>query len=172
MSGREKKNEAAYDRTLPKDHPLAEKAICCLAEKASECKTFYAEDMRITPCIGCNAWWLKTPGICAVKDDYEQILKAYLQYDVTVFISDTVLGFVDYKMKNVIDRILPMATMYTRIEDGQTHHVPRYEKEFRFGLLYAGNGNQAYLTHWMDRFCLNFHGISLGAFPIESYESS
>lgn len=81
--------------TLPKDHPLAEKAICYLAGKASECKTFYAEDMRITPCIGCNACWLKTPGICAVKDDYEQILKAYLQYDVTVFISDTVLGFVE-----------------------------------------------------------------------------
>lgn len=73
-------------------------------------------------------------------------------------------------MKDVIDRILPMATMYTRVEDGQTRHVPRYKKEFRFGLLYAGNGNQAYLTHWMDRFCLNFHRISLGAFPIESYE--
>lgn len=99
--------------TLPKDHPAAEKAICCLTEKASECTTFYTEDMRITPCIGCNACWLKTPGICAVKDDYEQILKAYLQYDVTLFISDTALGFVDYKMKHVIDRILPMATMYT-----------------------------------------------------------
>lgn len=41
--------------TLPKDNPLAEKAICCLAEKASECKTFYAEDMKIAHCISCNA---------------------------------------------------------------------------------------------------------------------
>ena len=39
---------------------------------------------------------------------------------VTLFISDTALGFIDYKMKHVIDRILPMATMYTRIENGQT----------------------------------------------------
>ena len=83
--------------TLPKVHPLAEKSICCLTEKASECMTFYTEDMRITPCIGCNACWLKIPGICAVKDDYEQILKTYLQYDVTLFISDTALGFIDYK---------------------------------------------------------------------------
>lgn len=111
--------------TLQKEHLLAEKAICYLAQRVAECKTFY---------------------------------------------SDTALGFVDYKMKNVIDRTLPMATMYTRIEDGQTRHVPRYKKEFRFGLLYAGNGNQAYLTHWMSRFCLNFHGISLGAFPIEAWE--
>ena len=156
--------------TLPKVHPLAEKAICCLTEKASECMIFYTEDMRITPCIGCNACWLKTPGICAVKDDYEQILKAYLQYDVTLFISDTALGFIDYKMKHVIDRILPMATMYTRIENGQTRHVPRYNKEFRFGLLYAGKGNRDYLSYWVSRFCLNFHGISLGAVPIEAWE--
>ena len=78
--------------TLPKEHLLAEKAICRLEEKTAECKTFYIKDMKITPCIGCNACWLKTPGICAVKDDYEQILRAYLQYDVTVFISDTTLG--------------------------------------------------------------------------------
>lgn len=156
--------------TLPKDHPLVKKAICYLAKKVSECEMFHAEDMKISPCIGCNACWLKTPGTCAVKDDYEQILKAFLQYDVTILISGTALGFIEYKMKNIIDRILPMATMYTRIENGQTRHVPRYEKEFRFGLLYAGNGNQEYLKYWMNRFCLNFHGVSLGAYPIEACE--
>ena len=89
--------------TLPKDHPMAEKAICYLTEKVAVCRVFYTEDMEVVPCIGCNVCWLKTPGICAVKDDYEQILRAYLQYDVTVFISDTTLGFVGYKMKNIID---------------------------------------------------------------------
>lgn len=158
--------------TLPKDHPMAEKAICYLTEKVAECRVFYTEDMEVVPCIGCNACWLKTPGICAVKDDYEQILRAYLQYDVTVFISDTTLGFVGYKMKNIIDRMLPMATMYTRIENGQTRHVPRYKKEFQFGLLYAGEGNQDYLSHWMSRFCLNFHGISLGAYSIEAWKEA
>ena len=53
--------------TLPKEHLLAEKAICRLEEKTAECKTFYIKDMKITPCIGCNACWLKTPGICAVN---------------------------------------------------------------------------------------------------------
>lgn len=93
-----------------------------------------------------------------------------MQYDATVFISGTTLGFIDYKLKNIVDRMLPMATMYTRIENGQTRHIPRYEKEFRFGLLYAGDGNQEYLKRWMNRFCLNFHGISLGAFPVEACE--
>lgn len=156
--------------TLPKDHAAVEKAISCLIEKAAEYKIFHTEDIKIMPCMGCNDCWLKTPGICCIKDGYEQLLQAYLQYDAVIFISGTALGFIDYKLKNIVDRILPIATMYTRIENGQTRHVSRYEKEFRFGLLYDGNGNQEYLKYWMNRFCLNFHGISLGAFPIEAYE--
>ena len=87
--------------------------------------------MKISPCIGCNACWLKTPGVCSVKDDYEQILIAYLQHDATVIITDTSLGFIRYRAKNIVDRMLPLATMYTCIVDGQMRHVPRYEKNGR-----------------------------------------
>ena len=27
--------------------------------------------MKIAHCMGCNQCWLKTPGVCAIKDDYE-----------------------------------------------------------------------------------------------------
>ena len=30
-------------------------------------------EMNISHCVGCNCCWLKTPGICAIKDDYENI---------------------------------------------------------------------------------------------------
>ena len=69
-------------------------------------------------------------------------------------------------MKNVIDRILPLATMYIHIVDGQCRHVPRYDKKLRFGLLYAGSADGAYLNRWMDRVMLNLGGESLGAYPI------
>ena len=124
----------------------------------------YEKNLR--PCIGCNACWLVTPGICSVQDGYEELLKAYLNYDATVFLSGTALNFVDHRMKNVIDRILPLVTMYTHIVDGQFRHVPRYDKKFRFGLLYSGSTDRAYLNYWMDRVMLNFGGESLGAYPI------
>ena len=69
-------------------------------------------------------------------------------------------------MKNVIDRLLPLITMYIHIVDGQCRHVPRYEKKLRFCLLYAGSADKAYLNHWMERVMLNFGGESLGAYPI------
>lgn len=35
-------------------------------------------DMNISHCIGCNYCWLKTPGICTIKDDYRQILGSFI----------------------------------------------------------------------------------------------
>ncbi|MBR3516187.1 MAG: flavodoxin family protein, partial [Lachnospiraceae bacterium] len=44
-------------------------------EKHIEAEIVEAAPLRISHCIGCNYCWLKTPGECAIKDDYEIILK-------------------------------------------------------------------------------------------------
>lgn len=152
--------------TLPKDDQAALSAIQALREEMKECRVMDIYEKNIRPCIGCNACWLVTPGRCSVKDGYEELLKAYLEYDAVIFLSGTSLNFVDHRMKNVIDRLLPLATMYIRIVEGQCRHVPRYDKKFRFGLLYHGTADRAYLNQWMDRVMLNFSGENLGAYPI------
>ena len=63
--------------TLEEDDPAVKNAIRHLSAKTSVHTFFHTAKMKIAPCIGCNACWLRTPGVCAVKDDYEQILKAY-----------------------------------------------------------------------------------------------
>ena len=151
---------------LPKDSPAAQAAIRTLCGSASDCRVIHACERNLHPCVGCNACWLKTPGVCAIQDGYEELLKAYLDCDATVFLAGTALNFVDYRMKNVVDRLLPLATMYVHIVDGQCRHVPRYDKQFQFGLLYDGAANQEYLNVWLERVALNFGGGSLGAFPI------
>lgn len=153
--------------TLPKNAPTVLAAINALTAKAETGEVIHTEDMKILPCVGCNACWLKTPGVCAIRDDYEAILRSLLRYDAAILISRTVLGFIDHRTKNIVDRTLPLATMYTHVVDGQMRHVPRYDKRFRFGLLYAGAGDRAYLIDWMERFALNLGGDSLGAFPME-----
>lgn len=153
--------------TMEEDSPIAKSVINDLSAKASAHKIFHTANMKINPCIGCNSCWLKTPGICSLKDDYEQILKAYLQYDTTIFISNTSLGFISYQTKNIIDRILPLATMYTYVADGQMRHILRYEKKYRFGLVYSGPADVPYMERWLERFALNFNGISIGTFPAE-----
>ena len=152
--------------TLPENDHAVSYALEALGRGAEEVRVIHTYEKNLRPCIGCNACWLVTPGICAVKDGYEELLEAYLAYDTTIFLSGTALNFVDHRMKNVIDRLLPLVTMYVHIVDGQCRHVPRYEKKLRFGLLYAGPADGAYLNRWMERVMLNFGGESLGVSPI------
>ena len=154
--------------TLPEDDPAAQSAIQALQDNAQEVQVLHTYGMNLHPCIGCNACWLVTPGICSVHDGYEELLKAYLEYDDVFFLAGTSLNFVDHRMKNVIDRTLPLATMYIHIVDGQCRHVPRYDKTLRFGLLYSGSADEVYLNRWMERVMLNLGGESLGAYPISN----
>ena len=151
---------------LPEDAPEALAAIETLSAADSDHRVIHAYEKNLRPCVGCNACWMVTLGVCSLRDGYEELLKAYLQYDAAVFLAGTALNFVDHRMKNVIDRILPLATMYIHIVDGQCRHVPRYEKTLRLGLLYSGTADGAYLSHWMERVALNLGGESLGSYPI------
>ncbi|MDD3746322.1 MAG: flavodoxin family protein [Anaerostipes sp.] len=151
---------------LPMEEEVAQRAIQLLKPD----KVWETTTMRLLPCLGCNDCWLKTPGICAIKDDYSELLKDYLAYDTTIFLAGTALGFIDYRMKNLADRLLPLATMYTQVVNGEMRHVPRYDKHYRFGLLYKGEADDAYVNRWLVRMALNMNGVSLGAFPIEQAE--
>ena len=121
-------------------------------------------DKNISHCIGCNYCWLKTPGICTIKDDYEPILKKMIAADQIWLIADTRFGFVSYQAKNIIDRIMPMVTMYLKFKDGQMRHVMRYRHSADFGIVYYGEANHEYLQHWSERVALNMGSSSLGVY--------
>jgi len=113
---------------------------------------------------------LKTPGECCQKDDYEEVLKAYLEYDHIVFIADTALGFINHAAKNIIDRIFPLVHVLTHFRDGEVLHIPRYKRNFKLALLYTGEAEQGLLEEWMSRFEKNMGGQAIGVFPIDNME--
>lgn len=124
-------------------------------------------DMNISHCIGCNYCWLKTPGICTIKDDYEEILVKMIEAEQIWLLADTKYGFVSYKAKNIIDRVMPLVTMYLKIQNGQMRHVMRYKDTADFGVVYYGEADSEYLQHWSERVALNFGSSSLGAYGKE-----
>ena len=74
----------------------------------------------------------------------------------------------EMKLKNIIDRLLPLATMHLRFKNGQMRHYPRYKKQYKMGLLYKGNGKQEFLEKWLERVMINLEGTSIGTFHIEN----
>ena len=157
------------------DTSITEKIREALDAKSSGNKDFEiveAGTMRISHCVGCNECWLKTPGICALKDDYEQIFSMLVHADQMWLISDTALGMVDHKGKNIIDRMIPLATMYLRFKKKQMRHVPRYKQRTDVGLIYRGDGEREYLDRWNKRVTLNLDSRSLGVFPAEEVKEA
>ena len=66
-------------------------------KKDSQTEVINTSGMKISHCMGCNHCWLKTPGICAIKDDYEGIIKKLVGAENLWLVSDTRFGFIDWR---------------------------------------------------------------------------
>ncbi len=146
------------------DLSISEEIRDLLKQSSVRAELIEAGAMKISPCAGCNYCWLKTPGVCSIKDDYEEILKKAIHADQLWVISDTALGFIDHKGKNIYDRILPIATMFLKFKEKQMRHVPRYDKSADVGIIYIGEAEKDYLARWNERVALNFESKSLGVY--------
>ena len=148
--------------TLGKDY--TEQITALIKDK--EVEIVDTSDMKIVHCMGCNQCWLKTPGICAYKDDYEIILKKLVQADNLWIVSDTRFGFLDYKGKRLMDRIMPMLNMTIGFRDGWMRHELRYHP-LNIGLLYKGDADQMMMEDWCKRTAANIGGQSFGAIALQ-----
>lgn len=131
-----------------------------------------ASRLNISHCLGCNYCWLKTPGECVVKDDYEPLLKKISKADQVWLVSDTKFGFVTYATKNIVDRLMPLFTMNLHMVGKQMRHITRYKKNPDWGVIFSGDGDKTYLDRWCERLAINFAGKSLGAYDISNLEEA
>jgi multimeric flavodoxin WrbA len=156
--------------TLSKDAPEFKSVYNELHMCIEQLQVVTTNEMKISHCIGCNDCWIKSPGLCCIKDDYEQLLIKMLQVDCVIFLTETRLGFVCSQTKNLFDRILPLATMHLKFKDGQMRHYSRYHKKQDMAIIYTGSADNDYLNLWLDRVQINLHGRSLGAYKIDDRE--
>ena len=144
----------------------SEQIKALLAGKDENIEIVNTADMKIAHCMGCNMCWLKTPGVCAIRDDYEIILKKLVAAENFWIVTDTKFGFVDYRGKRVLDRVVPMLNMYIEFRDGWERHQLRYHP-LNFGVIYKGDGNQELLEEWSMRVARNLAGYSLGVIALD-----
>ena len=144
----------------------SEQIKALFADKNEEIEIINTADLKIMHCMGCNNCWLKTPGICSIKDDYEIILKKLVAAENFWVVADTKFGFIDYRGKRVLDRIVPMLNMYIEIRDGWERHQLRYHP-LNFGFIYKGYGNRELLEEWSMRVARNLAGRSLGVISLD-----
>ncbi|WP_405324871.1 NAD(P)H-dependent oxidoreductase [Fibrobacter sp.] len=148
----------------------SEQIKALFADKNEEIEIINTANLKILHCMGCNNCWLKTPGVCAIKDDYEIILKKLVAAENLWVVADTKFGFIDYCGKRVLDRVVPMLNMYIEFRDGWERHQLRYHA-INFGVIYKGNGDQELLEEWSMRVARNMAGRSLGVISLDKDEA-
>ncbi len=150
-----------------KENPAMEQIGTLIPD--AEVEVVNTRDMNIAHCIGCNHCWLKTPGICAIKDDFVEIIKKLVSAENMWLVSDTRFGFIDWHGKRVMDRLMPLLNMYIEMRDGWERHELRYHA-LNVGLLYQGQGDQDLLEEWCGRTAANLGGYSLGDIKVKEGE--
>jgi hypothetical protein len=104
-------------------------------------KAFALAGMDIRACRGCFSCWAKTPGICVIKnDDQELILRAWAEADLIALLTPVTFGGYSPELKKAMDRIIPVLLPFFIKIRGETHHPQRYPRRRR--LLAIGTQKQ------------------------------
>jgi multimeric flavodoxin WrbA len=96
-----------------------------MREMGAEVDLFYTKKLKINPCQGEVNCWLKTPGECFQKDDMQMLLPRIAEADVLVLATPVYVDGITGPMKNLLDRIIPLAQPFFELRDGHCRHPGR-----------------------------------------------
>jgi multimeric flavodoxin WrbA len=86
---------------------------------------FELDGLAIKACRGCFACWVKHPGLCAIKDDQEQVLRAMAAAALQVWITPVTFGGYAPALKKALDRFIPNLLPFIVRREGEVHHPLR-----------------------------------------------
>lgn len=93
---------------------------------------------RINKCIGCFGCWIKTPGQCVIKDDYQNMGELLAQTEELTLISKCAFGSFSSFVKNVMDRSISYILPFFEIRNGEMHHSSRYTNKLKIKAVFYG----------------------------------
>ncbi len=92
----------------------------------AEVDLVYTKKMNILPCQGDYHCWFKKPGVCFQKDDMQELLPKLCAADVLVLATPLYVDGMTGPLKNLLDRVIPIAEPTIELRDGRCRH-PRRE---------------------------------------------
>lgn len=120
-------------------HDLTQDEFNTLAYPIDNNTTVVSDNGSIHHCIGCFGCWIKTPGICVLKDGYGNMGELISKCHELIIISKCVYGCYSPFVKNVLDRCIPYLLPYFVTINGETHHQKRYENDYRLSVFFYGD---------------------------------
>lgn len=101
--------------------------------------TVISDDGTIHNCIGCFGCWIKTPGMCVLKDSYNNMGELLSKCDELIIISRCIYGSYSPFIRNVLDRSISYLLPYFEGKNGETNHQNRYKNHFTLTVHFYGD---------------------------------
>jgi multimeric flavodoxin WrbA len=98
-------------------------------QAGAEVENIFLVQRKISPCRGCFTCWIKTPGVCVIKDDMAELIRKFGESDIVVFATPVYVDNVTGIMKNFMDRLVAAADPhFEKDEGGECVHISKSEK--------------------------------------------
>ncbi len=120
-------------------HDLTQEEFSNLGPLTAADNIVISDNGTIRPCIGCFGCWIKTPGVCVIKDDYQSIGELMSKCDELIIINRCVYGSYSPFIRNALDRSISYLLPYFMQKNGETHHQSRYSNHFRLTVHFYGD---------------------------------
>ena len=101
-----------------------------MSEAGASAEILYLKDLSIRECLGCYACHMRTPGICAIKDDMEWVLEKMMSTDIIVFATPLYVFTVSAYLKTLMDRMMILGDLKIIVVNGRTAHPPRRRRSW------------------------------------------
>lgn len=137
----------------------AETASACAEEKGWR---VIADDGSIRTCTGCFGCWVKTPGICVIRDRYGDMGELLAQSDEMVLVARCCYGSPSPFVKNVMDRSISYVLPDFIIKNKEMHHRRRYDKSLQVSAVFYGEdltaAEKETAEKWVRAMAVNLYG--------------
>lgn len=111
-------------------------------------------------CKGCFDCWLKTPGVCILRDSVFGLANHLSDCSTFVIVSKLLYGGFSTCVKGVTDRLIAFNLPYFKKLNGELHHIPRYDNQFKMRVFFYGeatDNEKETAEEYVSRIALNLN---------------
>jgi multimeric flavodoxin WrbA len=106
-----------------------------LKNRGNQVELLNLRELGLKYCTGCFDCWTKTPGLCQRDLASQGMDRVVINSDFTLWATPLKMGFPSALLKTAFDKHLPLIHPYLVVDQGEAHHLKRYPKYPRVGLL-------------------------------------
>lgn len=109
------------------DH-VRDLVVDSLRASGFEVDAWTLRDRDIEACRGCLGCWVRTPGVCVVKDEGRELARRAVRCDLLFLLTPVTFGGYSSTLRRALERLVGTITPFFITVKGEVHYRPRHAR--------------------------------------------